>query len=363
MSNEPKFKDLSKLDYLPAFNDKIVSQIDNISLLAAAVVGLFGILYFSLAPAAMSTDVVIRSSQLSDGYNCKMIASITRKEKVFSDLTQKGIVPIGDSETKKSDANAQLAALANSSEFYRMFLPNGQAAFLQWSFQIQDGSTVADRDALAFDNSQFDTYEDCLAAARAQTTCSMPKDALYQFYAFSVPQQHICKTSIQCSSLNEKVYYTSFEVWLNRTQLESPAFGKCNNQANVSTCSNINSNCEIIKRFRSRYEDILRKSLLTPELICRPFLVNPPYICTKAVPPSVPSILAQSVAFMTTALAVVNTMLFYAVRMHNRYKKYNGVEPEVSGSELEHPTTVVETGTPTTDGTAPVAPASTKAEP
>ena len=96
MSNEPKFKDLSKLDYLPAFNDKTVSQIDKISLVAAAVVGLFGILYFSLAPAAMSTDIVIRSSQLSDGYNCKMIASITRKSNVFSDLTQKGMVPIGD---------------------------------------------------------------------------------------------------------------------------------------------------------------------------------------------------------------------------------------------------------------------------
>ena len=160
-----------------------------------------------------------------------------------------------------------------------MFLHESQTTFVPWSFQIQDGSTVAGRDTLSYDNSQFDTYEDCLAAARAQTTCSMPKDAEYQFYAFSTPQHRVCKTSIQCSSLNEKVYYTSVDVFLNQTHLVNPAFGKCNNQANVSTCSNINSNCEILKRFRSSYEDILRKNLLTPELICRPF-----YEFMRAVP-------------------------------------------------------------------------------
>ena len=366
MANESKFKDLSKLDYLPAFDQKTVSIIDRISLAFAATVGLFGILYFSLAPAAMSTDVAVQGSQLSDGYNCKMIASITRKSNIFSDLTQKGAISIENSERIKSGANAQLAALATSSEFDRLFA-NSPGGILPWSFQIQDGSNgISERDSLTYDNSQFDTYEGCLAAARTQTTCIMPKNAQYQSYLnwqISPPrQEYHCKTSIQCSSLDEKVYFTSVDVFINQTHLAHPVFGKCSNQANVSACSNVNSNCESLKRFQASYADIIRKNVLTPEVICKPFLVNPPYLCTKAVPLSVPSILSQSFAFMTTTLAVVNTTLFYAVRMHSRYRK---IEPEDSGSELQHPTTVVETETPpsTTDDTSAVSPASAEAGP
>jgi hypothetical protein len=72
MANEPHYRDQSKLDYLPAFNDRIVVRIDRVALAAAVAVGLFGILYFSLAPAAMSTDVTIGTVQ-QDGYLCIMI--------------------------------------------------------------------------------------------------------------------------------------------------------------------------------------------------------------------------------------------------------------------------------------------------
>ena len=73
MSDDIKYRDSSKLDYLPAFNDSNVVRIDRVSIAIAALVGLFGILYFSLAPAAMSTDVVVSRVQLSGGYTCKMM--------------------------------------------------------------------------------------------------------------------------------------------------------------------------------------------------------------------------------------------------------------------------------------------------
>jgi hypothetical protein len=76
MANNAAYRDLSKLDYLPAFNDTTVGRIDKMSLVVAAIVGVFGLLYFSLAPGAMSVVVETGSKQLP-GYNCKMIASIT----------------------------------------------------------------------------------------------------------------------------------------------------------------------------------------------------------------------------------------------------------------------------------------------
>jgi hypothetical protein len=370
MANEPHYRDQSKLDYLPAFNDETVVRIDRAALAAAAVVGLFGILYFSLAPAAMSTDVTISSVQ-QDGYICKMIASITRTVTPFSDeqgLTR-GVLSFENSKAIKSDANARLAALAVSSEFDKLVLKNPMpdALIRPWLFQFLE-AFVLGSDALVYDNSHFDKYDDCLATARAQTTCRMKNDVEFPGYSpgpavFGAPTSTVCKTSIYCFSLNDKATITGpFDVHVNRTLLADPAVGKCNDKANVLTCSNINSNCQSLKQFLAGYENIVRKIAYTPELLCKPFLTNPPYICTRAVPPSVPSILSQSFAFMTTALAVVKAALFLAVKMRH---SHGTIQPEVSDSELQQSTTVVRTEMPpsTMDSTADAASVSAKTEP
>lgn len=369
MANEPHYRDQSKLDYLPAFNDKIVVRIDRVALAAAVAVGFFGILYFSLAPAAMSTDVTIGTVQ-QNGYLCKMIASISRNVLAYSDQVLRGVMSIENSNIVKTDANAQLdaLALAFSSEFGNVLLKNPMPDALTrpWSFQLSGSNVVTGEHILVYDNVHFDTYDECLAAVRAQTSCRMTNDEIAASIGYSThPYFSMCSSSIQCFSFNDKLTFSQpLNVWINRTLLADPAIGKCSNQANTTSCSNINSNCEILKRFRAEYERIFRKTIMTPELICKPFLVNPPYICTKSVPPSVPSILSQSLAFMTTALAVVKTVLSLAVKMQHSHRK---IEPDISGSELQHTeaVTVVRTETPPsmTDTKVAVDPASANTEP
>jgi hypothetical protein len=340
MANEPQYRDQSKLDYLPAFNDKIVVRIGRVAVAAAVAAGLFGILYFSLAPAAMTTDVTIVSVQ-QDGYLCKMIASITRTVMAFSDGINRGVLPIENSNAVKTDVNAQITALVHavSSEFGDILLknPRPDVVTMPWLFLLYTSSIVYN---IEYDNVHFNTYDECLAAVRAQTTCRMTGDAIAAYTPITGPGRPnppttACMSSIQCFSFNDKLVFARPEtVWINRTLLADPAFGQCNNQANATGCSNINSNCESLKRFRAGYENIFRKTIMTPELLCKPFLVNPPYICTKSVPPSVPSILSQSLAFMTTALAVVKTVLALAVKVQHSLRKSKN-EPDISGSE--HP--------------------------
>ena len=62
MANEPQYRDLAKLvPYIFPFNDAVVVRIDRVSMSSAAIVGLFAILYFSLAPAASSTVMEVSS--------------------------------------------------------------------------------------------------------------------------------------------------------------------------------------------------------------------------------------------------------------------------------------------------------------
>jgi hypothetical protein len=332
MSNQPEYRDQSKLEYLPPFNDTTVERIDKISLLAAALVGLFGILYFSLAPAAMSTDVSISSIKLSDGFNCKMIASITRIVEMFSYGSTKGTLSILDSQEKISNFNSQISSIANSQVMSKLLVKNHlmHSGTKPWWFIFDVLNPEAQGNRLRYENSHFDTYDDCIAAARTQTTCRLQGEEIdNNSYAggWSV-QIPACKTFIHCSSFKGKLEYAhNAQVSVNRTALQDPALGKCNNQAQVSTCTNINSNCQSLQSFLASYEEIFRKNMFTPELLCKPFLENPPYICTKAVPPSVPSILSQSFAFTTTALAAVKTFLFFAMKMFHKHKK---VEPNVS---------------------------------
>lgn len=344
-TNDPWYRDQSKLDYLPAFNDTTVARIDRISYAIAALVGLFGILYFSLANAAMTNDVAVSSVRLSDGYSCKMIASITRTVDIFTNSWRKGAISISESQAKVSDFNSQIADLPVSAALVPLILKNPRPDYVTrpWEFQIEIMSS--DGNQLKYDNAKFDTHEDCLTAARAQTTCKMQGDKEFTNYpttqgVWNSYDPNVCQTDLQCSSFNGKVFYSSAApVYVNRTLLANPEIGKCNNQWNVSSCSDFNPKCQSLERFRAGYEERFRKNVFTPELLCMPFLENPPYICTKAVPPSVPSILSQSFAFTTTALAVMKTVLSFAVKMRHDYKAgkrgqpANAVTPVIDSSK------------------------------
>jgi hypothetical protein len=92
-----------------------------------------------------------------------------------------------------------------------------------------------------------------------------------------------------------------------------------------------NSDAESLKIFMATFQDLIGKLVWTPEVICKPFFNNPPYICSKAVPPSVPSILSQSLAFTTSALAAVKAILFFSVKMFRKAPVADN-----SGIELDH---------------------------
>jgi hypothetical protein len=315
MANEPQYRDQSKLDYLPAFNDRIVIRIDRTTLVFAAMVGLFAILYFSLAPAARSTGIEIGSVQLN-GYSCKMIASITRETHIFSTYVP-GTIPPQESLAKISEFNSQILALAVSSGVVPLLLPyTGPPNLPLWSYQL----TPATDYKLVYVSTLFDTYDNCTAAARSEPTCTLQNSKLIQDSRISADES-VCITRIFCSSFSGKVYWQfgAGDLNVNRTLLADPAVGRCNNQANISSCFNINSNCASLERFRAMYEDTIRKIILTPELLCQPFFDNPPYICTKAVPPSVPSILSQSFSLFLAAVAGMKAVLHAAAKMlHKR---------------------------------------------
>jgi hypothetical protein len=314
MANNAVYRDQSKLDYLPAFNDTTVDRIDKISLVVAAIVGVFGLLYFSLAPAAMSTEVKIGSEQLS-GHTCNMIASITRETQLLSTPSNQGNVPLQESIAKVSDYNSQTLALAVSIGL-SLFSPNDNPSFkVDWPWMFVDPSNIYGGSVatLKYENILLDTYDGCLAAVRAQpATCKMKSSKHFG----TTPE---CDLELSCSTalgLLRDFRFASLNV--KQPVLSDPAVGQCNNQANISSCTNIGSNCASLERFRAGYEDKLRTIFLTPEVLCQPFVKNPPYVCSKSVMPSVPSILSQALAFFTSALAAAKTALFFSSEMRHK---------------------------------------------
>ncbi len=326
MANNAVYRDQSKLDYLPAFNDTIVGRIDKISLAVAAIVGVFGILYFSLAPAAMSTEVKIGSEQLS-GYTCNMIASVTRQTVFLSDFKESSVVTPAESRAMISKFNSEIEAFAMSSGSVPLLGRYYGGSGIQWPFQLSNIE-------LKYDNTLFDTHDDCIKAARGQPTICTLRAVSHPLNSMDIgpgdPQTGArnstvsCNSEIRCSSLKGTVtniddkYYFG-QLFINQALLANPAVGQCNNQANVSLCTNIISNCASLERFRAGFEDLARKFVFTPEALCQPFVKNPPYICTKSLPPSVPSILSQALAFFTSALAAAKTALAFSTKMRHKY--------------------------------------------
>jgi hypothetical protein len=322
MANNAEYRDQSKLDYLPAFNDITVDLIDKISLVVAAIVGVFGLLYFSLAPAAMSTEVKIGSEQLS-GHTCNMIASVTRQTVLLSSFNQPSTMTLAESRAKISEFDSKFLAYVVSSGLGPLFTKHYLSGS-RWPFQLYDLQ-------LKYENTLFDTHDDCIKAVRDQpTVCTLrpsspPKEELEigppDFSTNVKNTTATCKLEIYCSSFSGTVNDVNSlgQVYAVQALLANPAVGQCNSQANVPLCTNINSNCASLERFRAEYEDIARKIVFTPEALCQPFVKNPPYVCSKSLPPSVPSILSQALAFFTSALAATKTALFFSTQMRHKF--------------------------------------------
>ncbi len=326
MANEPQYRDLSKANpFLAPFNEIIVGRIDRVSMASSALVGLFGILYFSFAPAAMSTAIEVSAEKLS-GYDCKMISAISKLVNPFSGFfgDGTGIIPIqSQSEfvTKMVEASKSVPFRAVHSR--QDFFPND---FVR--------NNYVEGQILLYDSAQFDTYENCLA--RAQITCNWLVSAQVNYdYALS---KFSCsfpafKSTLQLKPLDPSSsnYYQTMSIGYTVSALSNQTRGKCNQQANFTTLSNVHEHCESLKIFMATFQDLIGKLVWTPEVICKPFFNNPPYICSKAVPPSVPSILSQSLAFTTSALAAVKAILFFSVKMFRKAPVADN-----SGTELDH---------------------------
>ena len=298
MSNEPRFRDLSKLDYIPSFNDQTVARIQRVSLVSAICAGLFGILYFSLAPAAMSTIVEVSTAPLS-GQDCKMISAVSRSIKTFEQDNVAGV----NSKKSLDDWSVEVEKAGESLRLSTFSYFPGPS-----HNQLQPSN-------LKYENVLFDSYEACLNSAKIHTFCKWTTSIIAPGHSDG------CSSSLSCSSLtlNGLMQLTTDRVQFGfdsrKTLLEDPRYGKCNEKANVTTCTNINENCQGLSDYLSTYQELIQRFVLRPESICQPFLKNPPYLCSKTASLNVPSLLSQSFSFATTALAGVQTLCFFLVQM------------------------------------------------
>jgi hypothetical protein len=307
MANEPRYRDLSKLDYIPAFDDHVVVRIGRVSMACAALAGLFGILYFSLAPAAMSTVVQVSSTPLN-GHDCNMISAVSRTVST-TDVAQND----GSGIISKETLGNWSAAVEKAGESLKFGAANEASNQLEFSY-------------LKYENVLFDTYESCLNSAKIHTTCKWTSSFAERRSLSNDVTIDLCTSIISCSSLtlSGRMLLISDRIAIGfdsrQALLADSRYGKCNSKANTTTCKNVNENCEGLSNYLSTYQELMQRFVLRPENICRPFLKNPPYLCSKTAPLNVPSILSQSFSFYSSALAGVQTVLCFAVKMLGKKK-------------------------------------------
>ena len=350
--NQAQYRDLSLSNpFLPGFSEIVIVRIERVSIAIAFMAGLFGILYFSLAPSAATTAIEISRVQLA-GYNCKMISGTSRAINPFPNAYSS--LPNREALMNFSDnlVQAGKAISIQNSNFPNGYCMSdcGESIFNQRNFLYDQ--------VLEYENVQFDYYDDCLAQAEFSCTyVDIPQgSSCPQVESGSWPE---LKSSISCKSLKGKLQLAPKTSTGSNMQIkylwasllnETLGFGECNNQfvklQNLTTCSNVqNQHCRGLTKFLSSFERLL-ENMITPATICLPFLDNPPYLCKKTEPLSVPSILSQSLAFTTSALALANTLLFFATKMHHKWKSTaqvadnSGIEPEHSAANVDKPETI-----------------------
>jgi hypothetical protein len=301
MANDPSFRDLSQIQFLEHFDEAVVAKIEKISVASAVALGLFGLLYFSLAPGAQSTVVEISRTTVS-GSTCTMLSKVSMSYDPFlvsNYIAGPGIVPLA----------SRLAFLAQSqdSKIGAILTPDNPNNW-QIFFTLQE---------LIYRNVIFDTYSDCLSAAQ-QTSCDWLDGS------FTPIQPGICMLSMKCSSFSGGAYLSlqtqvgaSLSWSFNQSVLNNPMLGACPPQAQPPICYNLGS-CAGLQNYNSTITQLVKQYILTPELLCQPFSNNPPYACVKSVSLTIPSILSQSFAFASSALAASKLVMLVLVK---RFRK------------------------------------------
>jgi hypothetical protein len=353
MGNEAQYRDLSLSNpFLPGFSEIVVILIERVSMAIAFMAGLFGILYFTLAPSVATTAIEISRVQLA-GYNCKMISGISRSINPFPNAysslpSREALMNFSDNVVQAGKAisirNANFPPLPDCS----MGADCSEPLFKSRNFLYDQ--------VLEYENVQFDYYDDCFAQAQFSCTyVDIPPEGSCRNFDDSYNRDFYpdLKSSISCKSLKGKLQLapktstgSNMQIKYSWARLlnETLGFGECNNQVvmlqNLSTCSNVQSqHCRGLTKFISSFERLLG-NFITPKSICLPFVDNPPYLCKKTESLSVPSILSQSLAFTTSALALANTLFFYAAKMHHKWKASaqvadnSGIEPEHSAANV-----------------------------
>jgi hypothetical protein len=304
MSNDPSFRDLSHIQYLEYLDEVSVARIEKISVASAAALGLFGLLYFSLAPSAQSSVVEISSTTVP-GSTCKMLAKVSMSYDPFLETGYKegpGIVPLDSryaflAESKGSKIGAILSPAYEDN--WQVFFP---------------------KQMLIYRNTLFNSYSDCLSAAKVQTKCVWSEFAKFE-------GQSDCNGAMKCSGFGSDAYLSlqtqigaSITFSFNQSVLDDPKLGACPIQAQPSSCFRLEA-CAGLEKYIAAFTELVKKYILTPELLCEPFLNNPPYACVKSVPLTIPSILSQSFAFASSALAASKLFMLFLVKYFRKVPK------------------------------------------
>lgn len=297
MANDPKFRDLSLHPFLEKFDEVTVLRIDKFSIISSVVTALFGFVYFAFA--ARTTDVQIVSNETA-GYDCIMMSSWSLSYDPFRRTLYQaapGIVPL-------LSQNTFLNELSVTGEN----LPGRDNQGIGWEWVFKQN--------LVFSRLLFEKHSDCLASANTQTTCD------FSDIVESGGNNNHCLARVKCSSFNGRAalvlpssnFVTSRNVYFLKTSLADDQIGACASPAVPSNCTLITQHCRGVQDFVAAFQNLVKQYILTPELLCEPFKYNPPYACTRTVPANGFSVLSQSLALATSALAASKTVMFLFVK-------------------------------------------------
>ena len=297
MANDPTFRDLSLHPFLEKFDEVTVLRIDKFSIISSVVAALFGVVYFAIA--ARTTAVQIVSNETA-GYDCIMMSTKSLSYDPFlrnSYSAAPGIVPLLSQNTFIS----QLSVAAEK-------LPGKDNQGVGWDWFFSHN--------LVFSRLLFEKYSDCLASANTQTTCD------FTDIVNSGGDNNYCLARMRCSSFNGKAalvlpssnFITARNVYFLKTSLADDKIGACASPAVPSNCTLITQHCSGVQNFVAAFQNLVKQYILTPELLCEPFKYNPPYACTRTVPANGFSVLSQSLALATSALAASKTVMFLFVK-------------------------------------------------
>jgi hypothetical protein len=355
MANEPRYRDLSGNPYLEYFDEITVERIEKVALAGAAVLFLFGIFYFSLAPAAFLETLEISKEEIP-GFSCRMTSPITRIVDLFSqrDKQEIGLV----STVALSSFKASVKSLGDSGIFFTSNFPTSTLISIDVLTSDSEITKMLRSQSIKIESLQFETHSDCMKSTTRSPVCEW-SSAPYTGFVFdgriyNRDAQPLCVFIPSCSSFNGQAKFIPFvpkespipAIIVNFSATADPSIGRCSNQFNKSDCSSGIEHCESIRSYQKAFQSAMQNFILTPEVLCHPFLRNPPYLCTRRGPQTIPSILSQSAALASSALVFFKLAMFFIVKK-NFFRKPKSEQITELTSVVSNETRIIEGGSVT----------------